>query len=171
MRTNRLPGSVPPGWCLPARWHGTLPWPSRRALERDRRRNPSELFKPLADDAEGCRQILADVAMRRAGKNPEPTNDVSVAGVPVHYQKRQPDFQGRDRCRRACATACCRIAIAVPSSWATSLPTGLALLAGRRAWACSNEGREVWCWNLDTAEKVAEVMSQWLATYDGGERS
>nr|WP_294169968.1 hypothetical protein [uncultured Sphingomonas sp.] len=37
-------------------------------------------------------------------------------------------------------------------------------------WACSNEGREVWCRNLGTAEKVAEVMSQWLGSYDDGER-
>lgn len=37
-------------------------------------------------------------------------------------------------------------------------------------WACSNEGREVRCRNLGPAEKVAEVMSQWLASYDDGER-
>ena len=37
-------------------------------------------------------------------------------------------------------------------------------------WACSNEGREVWCRNLGPAEKVAEVLSQWLASYDDGEQ-
>ena len=37
-------------------------------------------------------------------------------------------------------------------------------------WACSNEGREVWRRNLGPADKVAEVMSQWLANYDDGER-
>ena len=37
-------------------------------------------------------------------------------------------------------------------------------------WACSNEGGEVWCRNLGPAEKVAEVMSGWLANYDDGER-
>jgi hypothetical protein len=26
-------------------------------------------------------------------------------------------------------------------------------------WACSNEGREVWCRKLGPADKVAEVMS------------
>ena len=36
-------------------------------------------------------------------------------------------------------------------------------------WACSNDGREVWCRNLGPA-KVAEVMSQWLGSYDEGER-
>ena len=33
-------------------------------------------------------------------------------------------------------------------------------------WACSPEGRDVWCQNLGPAEKVAEVMSQWLGTID-----
>jgi hypothetical protein len=37
-------------------------------------------------------------------------------------------------------------------------------------WACSNESREVWCRNPGLADKVAEVMSQWLAGYDDGER-
>jgi hypothetical protein len=32
-------------------------------------------------------------------------------------------------------------------------------------WACSNEGREVWCRNLGAKDKVAEVMSQWLGSY------
>lgn len=38
-------------------------------------------------------------------------------------------------------------------------------------WACSNEGREVWCRNLGPAEEVAEVMSQWLGSIDYGERN
>ena len=33
-------------------------------------------------------------------------------------------------------------------------------------WACSPAGRDVWCQNLGPAGKVAEVMSQWLATID-----
>ena len=35
---------------------------------------------------------------------------------------------------------------------------------------CSNEGREVWCSKLGPAEKVAEVMSRWLADYEVGEQ-
>jgi hypothetical protein len=37
-------------------------------------------------------------------------------------------------------------------------------------WAGSNEGREDWCRNLGPADKVAEVMSQWLGSIDHGER-
>ena len=29
-------------------------------------------------------------------------------------------------------------------------------------WACSAEGRDVWCVNLGPAPKVAEVLSTWL---------
>ena len=45
----------------------------------------------------------------------------------------------------------------------------LAPVRRRLRMACSNEGREVWCWNLGAAEKVAEVMSQWVPSYDDGE--
>lgn len=33
-------------------------------------------------------------------------------------------------------------------------------------WACSTEGRDVWCANLGPRDKVAAVMSQWLASQD-----
>ena len=33
-------------------------------------------------------------------------------------------------------------------------------------WACSTEGRDVWCANLGPRDKVATVMSQWLALQD-----
>ena len=33
-------------------------------------------------------------------------------------------------------------------------------------WACSPEGRDVWCQNLRPTAKVAEVPSQWLGTID-----
>lgn len=33
-------------------------------------------------------------------------------------------------------------------------------------WACSTEGRDVWCANLGPSAKVAEVMWQWLGTID-----
>jgi hypothetical protein len=33
-------------------------------------------------------------------------------------------------------------------------------------WICSSEGRAVWCENLGPRQKVAEVMSQWLASQD-----
>ena len=29
-------------------------------------------------------------------------------------------------------------------------------------WACSPDGRDIWCQNLGPTEKVAEVLSQWL---------
>lgn len=35
-------------------------------------------------------------------------------------------------------------------------------------WACSAEGRDVWCQNLGPKERVAEVFSQWLASIYGG---
>ena len=33
-------------------------------------------------------------------------------------------------------------------------------------WACSPEGREVWCVNLGPRDAAAEVMSRWLASQD-----
>ncbi len=36
-------------------------------------------------------------------------------------------------------------------------------------WICSAKGRDDWCRNLGPADKVAEVLSQWLATIDDGE--
>ena len=33
-------------------------------------------------------------------------------------------------------------------------------------WACSTEGGEVWCANLGPKDKVAEVLSRWLAAQD-----
>jgi hypothetical protein len=36
-------------------------------------------------------------------------------------------------------------------------------------WACSAEGRDVWCQNLGPAAKVAEVLLQWLGSIDYGE--
>ena len=36
----------------------------------------------------------------------------------------------------------------------------------RIRWACSTEGREVWCVNPGPKAKVAEVLSQWLAAQD-----
>jgi hypothetical protein len=38
-------------------------------------------------------------------------------------------------------------------------------------WICSDEGRDVWCQNLGPAANVAEVLSQWLGSFDHGERS
>ena len=38
-------------------------------------------------------------------------------------------------------------------------------------WACSTGGRDVWCQNLGPGDKVAEVMSQWLASQDCEERA
>ena len=37
-------------------------------------------------------------------------------------------------------------------------------------WACSPEGRDIWCQNLGPTEKVAEVLSQWLGTIDYDEQ-
>jgi hypothetical protein len=31
-------------------------------------------------------------------------------------------------------------------------------------WACSSEGRDIWCHNLGPKDKVVEVLSQWLAS-------
>jgi hypothetical protein len=33
-------------------------------------------------------------------------------------------------------------------------------------WICSAGGRDVWCQNLGTANKVAEVLSAWLGSID-----
>ena len=33
-------------------------------------------------------------------------------------------------------------------------------------WACSPEGRDVWCQNLGPTGKVAEVLAEWLASID-----
>lgn len=33
-------------------------------------------------------------------------------------------------------------------------------------WACSAEGRDTWCQNLGPQSKVAEVLSEWLASID-----
>ena len=33
-------------------------------------------------------------------------------------------------------------------------------------WACSTQGRDVWCANLGPTAKVAQVMSQWLGTIE-----
>ena len=37
-------------------------------------------------------------------------------------------------------------------------------------WACSPEGRDVWCQNLGPVDKVAKVMSQWLGSIDYDEQ-
>jgi hypothetical protein len=36
-------------------------------------------------------------------------------------------------------------------------------------WACSPEGREIWCQNLGQKDAVAEALSQWLASLDDAE--
>ena len=36
-------------------------------------------------------------------------------------------------------------------------------------WACSPDGREVWCQNLGPKDKAVEVLSQWLAEVDADE--
>ena len=36
-------------------------------------------------------------------------------------------------------------------------------------WACSPDGRDVWCQNLGPTVKVVEVLSQWLASVDAEE--
>jgi hypothetical protein len=33
-------------------------------------------------------------------------------------------------------------------------------------WACSPDGRDVWCNHLGSADAASEVMSQWLAAVD-----
>ncbi len=37
-------------------------------------------------------------------------------------------------------------------------------------WICSAEAQGQWCHNMGPADKVAEVLSQWLASIDDGER-
>jgi hypothetical protein len=37
-------------------------------------------------------------------------------------------------------------------------------------WICSAEDASAWCHNLGPADKVAEVLSQWLASLDDAER-
>jgi hypothetical protein len=37
-------------------------------------------------------------------------------------------------------------------------------------WACSPEGRDIWCQNLGPTQKVAEVMSRWLGSIDYDEQ-
>lgn len=37
-------------------------------------------------------------------------------------------------------------------------------------WICSSEGRDHWCANLGPEEKAAEVMADWLAQRDFGDR-
>ncbi len=36
-------------------------------------------------------------------------------------------------------------------------------------WISSAKSRDDWCGNLGAADKVAEVLSQWLASLDDGE--
>jgi hypothetical protein len=36
-------------------------------------------------------------------------------------------------------------------------------------WICSSKGRDDWCRNLGPAEKVVELLSQWIASIDDGE--
>jgi len=36
-------------------------------------------------------------------------------------------------------------------------------------WACSPEGRDVWCQNLGPKDKVVEVLSRWLGQVDADE--
>jgi hypothetical protein len=36
-------------------------------------------------------------------------------------------------------------------------------------WACSPEGRDIWCQNLGPKAQVVEVFSQWLASVDADE--
>ena len=36
-------------------------------------------------------------------------------------------------------------------------------------WICSAKGRAVWCENLGPKDKVAEALSQWLASIDQDE--
>lgn len=37
-------------------------------------------------------------------------------------------------------------------------------------WACSPDGRDIWCQNLGPTAKVVEVMSQWLGSIDYDEQ-
>jgi hypothetical protein len=36
-------------------------------------------------------------------------------------------------------------------------------------WVCSTAGRADWCQNLGPAQKVIEVLSQWLSSIDDAE--
>ena len=36
-------------------------------------------------------------------------------------------------------------------------------------WICSAAGRDDWCQNLGPADKVADVLSQWLASVENDE--
>lgn len=36
-------------------------------------------------------------------------------------------------------------------------------------WACSAEGRDIWCHNLGPREKVTEVLARWLESGDNQE--
>ena len=40
-------------------------------------------------------------------------------------------------------------------------------------WACSPPGRDVWCQNLGSADKVVDVMARWIESvaYDEREQS
>lgn len=38
-------------------------------------------------------------------------------------------------------------------------------------WACSPEGRDIWCHNLGPKEAVAETFSQWLDATAAAERA
>ena len=42
---------------------------------------------------------------------------------------------------------------------------------GNCVWACSPDGRDVWCRNLGPTDKVVEVMSRWLGAIDADEAS
>lgn len=37
-------------------------------------------------------------------------------------------------------------------------------------WACSPEGRDIWCQNLGPQEKVVEEIERWLASIHWEER-
>jgi hypothetical protein len=37
-------------------------------------------------------------------------------------------------------------------------------------WACSPDGRDVWCRNLGPKDKVVEVLPQWLSEVDACDR-
>lgn len=37
-------------------------------------------------------------------------------------------------------------------------------------WACSPEGRDVWCQNLGPVDKVVDVLSRWLESIEFDER-
>ena len=37
-------------------------------------------------------------------------------------------------------------------------------------WACSPDGRDIWCQNLGPRDRVAEKLSEWLGAIEHGER-